>query len=151
MDWSNGRDWCAQKGMRLASLKTYKQMKAVSNELNGRVGKKVINNWKLLRLKINLLQNIYICGCQLRTLVEQRDSSVGRTAHQWMTPLGILELLEKPKNLMISKRNKKLALVFTLETPNCATTAARSNGAICVRWRRRSHYVSDFERMGDCC
>jgi hypothetical protein len=40
MDWSKARDWCAQKRMRLASLKTLNQMKAVSNELNRRnIGK----------------------------------------------------------------------------------------------------------------
>jgi hypothetical protein len=36
MDWSNAHGWCARKRMRLVSLKTLSQIKAVNNELSRR-------------------------------------------------------------------------------------------------------------------
>jgi hypothetical protein len=62
-----------------------------------------------------------LSGCLLRTEAGRRmDSSSGRTAHQWTKPLGTVE------NQIKQKKAKRRASIYSLETPNCSTTAAQT-------------------------
>jgi hypothetical protein len=92
MTWYKAREWCTERGMQLAMLKTLSQVEAVSKELTSRGHSKKKSENSDLRLKFQLfvlLQIIMNPGCLLRTEAGHRmDSSSGWMARQWTKPLG---------------------------------------------------------------
>jgi hypothetical protein len=39
--WNEARDWCTERGIQLATLKTLTEVEAVAKELKFRIGKKL--------------------------------------------------------------------------------------------------------------
>jgi hypothetical protein len=141
VSWYEARDYCAERGMKLASVKTQHQMGEVIVRLRDTYGFSKIQSKVeiLIFTSFSLLQHSLVTGCRCRTLVGRLDNTAGRMALQWTNKLGTLD------NQIVLAPEMRLASTCALTLKNYLMWAAHTTGSPCAMFL--SHSPRAFNQM----